>query len=96
MQWLLENKLLISSPSTSLDALYKNSPKNEEKGLETPLFTHEEIRGFSETLQMPQLETELDRAIWQVEDSQQKEKTNEATPNNNSTQEGASDKKKDQ
>lgn len=45
----------------------------QEKGEQDPtakervLLTHEQIRSFSDTLEIPSLETELDRALWQVE-----------------------------
>lgn len=65
---------MTSSPSPKLDELYTNRPKTEKQGLEMPLFTHSKIKEFSETLDIPELETELDRAIWQVETAQKKEK----------------------
>lgn len=93
VQWLIENKLLVSKPSESLDKLYTNSPKKEPEGFETPLFSHDEIRGFSETLDMPDLETELDRAVWQIETAQQKER--DAKKANEPKTEEKSDEKKD-
>lgn len=53
--------------------MYKNAPKQTPDGLEQPLLTHDEIRSFSEKLEMPQLETELDRVIWQIEQARGKE-----------------------
>ena len=44
------------------------------------LLTHEQIRSFSDTLEIPSLETELDRALWQVEqDLELKEKQKKET-----------------
>ncbi len=40
---------------------------------ERVLLTHEQIRSFSDTLAVPGLETELDRAVWQVEQDLEKE-----------------------
>ncbi|TQS32976.1 hypothetical protein Golomagni_06695, partial [Golovinomyces magnicellulatus] len=73
IQWLAQNNLLQNSPSSILDKLYMNAPKQTSDGLEQPLLSHKEIRNFSETLEMPQLETELDRAIWQIEQARDKE-----------------------
>ncbi|KAF5008363.1 hypothetical protein FDECE_5347 [Fusarium decemcellulare] len=71
IQWLLENKLLHSSPSKTLDQLYAlhAPPAEEPDNKERTLLTQKEVQTFSDTLNMPALEVELERAIWQVEQS---------------------------
>ncbi|KAF4977449.1 hypothetical protein FZEAL_6013 [Fusarium zealandicum] len=71
VQWLLENKLLLDSPSKTLDQLYAlhAPPAHEPDNKERTLLTQKEVQTFSESLNMPALEVELERAIWQVEQS---------------------------
>lgn len=66
IQWLVQNKLLTPAPSPILDELYEKAPAQTSEGVEQPLLSHDSIRSFSEKLCLPELETELDRAIWQV------------------------------
>ncbi|GJN66770.1 protein (fungal and plant) [Purpureocillium lilacinum] len=69
IQWLVENKLLQPSPSKILDKLYssKDPAAAEASGREELLLTQQQVRTFSEALDVPALEIELERAIWQVE-----------------------------
>ncbi|KAF4454504.1 hypothetical protein F53441_3008 [Fusarium austroafricanum] len=69
LQWLLENKLLRLAPSEKLDQLYAlhAPPAEEPDNKERTLLTQKEVQTFSDTLNMPALEVELERAIWQVE-----------------------------
>lgn len=71
LQWLVENKLVLPSPSVTLDQLYSRDallPKLDAPlGQESMLLTQEQVRSFSETLNVPELEIELERAIWQLE-----------------------------
>ncbi|KAF4950986.1 hypothetical protein FSARC_13024 [Fusarium sarcochroum] len=71
VQWLLEHKLLHPSPSEKLDQLYAlhAPPAEEPDNKERTLLTQKEVQTFSDTLDMPALEVELERAIWQVEHS---------------------------
>lgn len=71
LQWLIEKKLLQPTPSKTLDQLYAlHAPPAEElDNKEHTLLTQKEVQTFSETLNMPTLEVELERAIWQVEQS---------------------------
>lgn len=71
VQWLVENKLLAPSPSKTLDELYsKHMPKVQQPSeKEQMLLTQKEVQSFSEKLNIPELEIELERAIWQVEQS---------------------------
>lgn len=76
MQWLLANKLLVPSPSKALDLVYAQSPaaKNDDATVkEEILLTHTQIRRCTDTLEIPELETELDRAVWQIEEELKKE-----------------------
>lgn len=71
VQWLIENELLYSVPSKTLDDLYAlhAPPAEEPDNKERTLLTQKEVQTFSKTLDMPALEVELERAIWQVEQS---------------------------
>jgi hypothetical protein len=73
LQWLLEHKLLRSAPCEKLDQLYAlhAPPAEEPDNKERALLTQKEVQTFSETLDMPALEVELERAIWQVNHSVQ-------------------------
>ncbi|OPB38322.1 hypothetical protein A0O28_0014270 [Trichoderma guizhouense] len=86
VQWLLQNNLLHLAPSKELDQLYTKdgqAPADEPAGKEQMLITQKQIQDFSETLDLPAVEIELERAIWQVEralgkeDEQQTEKAPE-------------------
>ncbi|RSL39818.1 hypothetical protein CEP53_013785 [Fusarium sp. AF-6] len=71
VQWLLENDMLYSVPSKTLHDLYAlhAPPAEEPDNKERTLLTQKEVQTFSKTLDMPALEVELERAIWQVEQS---------------------------
>ncbi|KAJ3479725.1 hypothetical protein NLG97_g8248 [Lecanicillium saksenae] len=76
IQWLIENKLLVPSPSKALDLVYAQSPaiKNEAaEAKEEMLLTHSQIRTCTDALEVPELETELDRAVWQIEEEFKKD-----------------------
>ena len=82
VQWLVENKLLLPSPSKVLDQLYSKaapSPASELAHKEQLLLTQGQVRNFSETLDVPALEIELERAIWQVEKALQEEQSSRET-----------------
>ncbi|CAH0015416.1 unnamed protein product [Clonostachys rhizophaga] len=75
VQWLLENKLIKDKPSETLDHLYiKDGPTISDSldVKEQILLTQRQVRNFSDTLNIPELEVELERAIWQVEQALQK------------------------
>ncbi|TWU76610.1 hypothetical protein ED733_008142 [Metarhizium rileyi] len=70
--WLLEEKLLTPTPSSTLGKLYGQAPAlvaatAAPAGRERLLLTQEQVTSFSESLDIPALEIELERAIWQVE-----------------------------
>ncbi|KAK7418534.1 hypothetical protein QQX98_003878 [Neonectria punicea] len=71
IQWLLEQKLLQPSPSLILDQLYAThaATPEEPNNKEQTLLTQKEVQTFSSNLDIPALEIELERAIWQVEQS---------------------------
>ncbi|KAM0258119.1 hypothetical protein ACHAQJ_004025 [Trichoderma viride] len=82
IQWLLQNKLLQLSPSKALDQLYLKdgqAPIEEMSGKEQMLVTQKQIQDFSETLDLPAVEIELERAIWQVERALGKEEQQQQT-----------------
>lgn len=98
IQFLLQNKLLIHTPSPKLDEVYseqepplpstpetttmpgepKNKnptlPKNAQpEGGETMLLSQANGKIMTQALDLPQLEIELERAIWQVETAIEKQ-----------------------
>ncbi|KND88790.1 Uncharacterized protein C23H3.12c [Tolypocladium ophioglossoides CBS 100239] len=82
IQWLVENKLLLPSPSKILDQLYGKAAPSlaaEPAGREQLLLTQKQVRSFSETLDVPALEIELERAIWQVEKALQEDQPSKGT-----------------
>lgn len=72
IKWLVEKNLLQPTPSSTLDKLYSQSPKIVA-GKEQLLLTQQQVASFSESLDVPALEIELERAIWQVEQALHKE-----------------------
>lgn len=77
IQWLVEKKLLKPTPSSTLDKLYSQAPKIASPGKEQLLLTQKEVTSFSESLDIPALEIELERAIWQVEQAIHKDEVEE-------------------
>lgn len=72
VQWLIQNRLLSAAPSDKLDSLYpKGAPSIDDahKIQEKMLLTNKQAQVFSEALEMPALAIELERAVWQVEQS---------------------------
>ncbi|KAF4126652.1 Pfam:DUF2343 [Geosmithia morbida] len=70
IQWLVQNNLLIDSPSPQLDGLYPEKPPQHDDSPDAPetvLLKQDDVPSFSKTLDMPVLSVELERAIWQVE-----------------------------
>ncbi|GAB0138610.1 hypothetical protein EsDP_00006837 [Epichloe bromicola] len=81
IQWLVDKKLLRPTASAALDTLYSRAstlprtqahknPGPEPK--ELLLLTQAQVRTCSEKLDLPALEIELERAIWQVEQAIEK------------------------
>ncbi|KAG5945624.1 hypothetical protein E4U59_005491 [Claviceps monticola] len=89
IQFLVSKKLLRPTPSPVLDALYSqvgaqqkpqaptpsdtSSSSSSPTSQETLLLTQAQVRSLSEKLDVPALEIELERAIWQVEQAIGKE-----------------------
>ncbi|KAG8166565.1 hypothetical protein KVR01_002254 [Diaporthe batatas] len=98
IQFLLQNKLLIHTPSPKLDEVYSEQepplpstpettttpgePKNKNPTLpkdaqpedgETMLLSQSNGKIMTQALDLPQLEIELERAIWQVETAIEKQ-----------------------
>ena len=70
IQWLSKHRLLLEAPSETLDQLYdKDSPPIDDghEHKEEMLLTQDQVKNFSDTLEIPALGIELERAIWQVE-----------------------------
>lgn len=91
IQFLLEKKLLVFTPSQILDQFYssqdpplpstpestaepgepKNTspqlPEDDQPGGEVMLLSQANGKKMTQALEMPQLEVELERALWQVE-----------------------------
>ncbi|KAH7328296.1 mitochondrial K+-H+ exchange-related-domain-containing protein [Stachybotrys elegans] len=77
IRWLLDNNLVLQSPSKSLDAAYTNKSsvaELETDGPERMLITEKHIPGLARQLDIPALHIELERAVWQVEQSLKKDK----------------------
>lgn len=71
IQWLVENKLVMPSPSKDLDRLYAGgnaqSTVEEVDGKEHTLLSQKHVPVLAETVDIPALQIEMERAIWQVE-----------------------------
>ena len=81
IQFLLNNSLLQLAPSKTLDEIYRppklpldgqDADKEPDEHThdgepEVMLMSHERRKDVSEKLDLPELEAELDRAVWQVE-----------------------------
>ncbi|KAM3505786.1 hypothetical protein MY11210_007825 [Beauveria gryllotalpidicola] len=76
VRWLVEKKLLVPLPSKALDLVYAQSPAaaniKDPEAKEEILLTHTQIRTCTDVLGIPELETELDRAVWQIEEELKK------------------------
>lgn len=82
IQWLIKNRLLQESPSEQLDKLYENNkPLTEDTKdeKEQMLLTQDQVQRFSDTLEIPALTVEMERAIWQVETKLKEEETKSGT-----------------
>lgn len=80
LEFLLENKLLTAKPSKVLDELYATGKRSFDAGSfassgesldsnqEEKMVLHKsDGKRISEALGIPELDLELDRAVWQVE-----------------------------
>lgn len=75
INWLVKKKLIAPRPSPLLDQIYmdgkllKTAPGNEngDEGPERMLLSHEQAKTMAKALGIHHLETELERAVWQVE-----------------------------
>ena len=80
----MERKLLVPTPSAILDKLYSRngspSPAADPAVKEQMLLTQDQVRSVSKTLNIPALEIELERAIWQVEQALQKAEKEKSQP----------------
>lgn len=103
IQFLVENKLLVPSPSKALDLVYAQSPaalNKEKSGKEEILLTETQIESCTEALGVPELDPELDRAVWQIEEEFKKEEEKKqaaagASPNPQSKQDSEPSSTKD-
>ncbi|UKZ73861.1 hypothetical protein TrVFT333_001514 [Trichoderma virens FT-333] len=97
IQWLLQHNLLHLAPSKELDQLYTKdgqAPADEPGGKEQMLITQKQIQDFSETLDLPAVEIELERAIWQVERALGKEQEQEQEQQTEKTEKTSEEKDK--
>ena len=80
LEFLLENKLITPKPSKLLDELYATGKRSSDAGSlssstesldskqEEKMVLHKsDGKRISEALGIPELDIELDRAVWQVE-----------------------------
>lgn len=79
VQWLIRNKLVQPSPSETLDLLYsKDTPYDDTPGAKQQmLLTEKQAQDFSQTLEIPALGIELERAVYQVEEALKREADSE-------------------
>jgi hypothetical protein len=85
VEFLLDKKLITSQPSKILDELYSSGkkhfdigstpdPKDPKAPAETMVLHKLDGKKIAEVLEIPELDIELDRAVWQVEKALQAEK----------------------
>jgi len=77
IQFLLDNKLIIPKPSKILDELYSSgntpfdsvstSTKYSTADADSMILHKSDGKRIAQALEMPELDIELDRAVWQVE-----------------------------
>ena len=80
IEFLLDKKLITPQPSKILDELYTSRKRPFDTGSVTSTTSHDSTAGtdamvlhksdgkrIAQALEMPQLDIELDRAVWQVE-----------------------------
>ena len=80
IEFLLDKKLITPRPSKILDELYTSGKRPFDTGSVTRTISHDSTTGtdtmvlhksdgkrIAQALEMPQLDIELDRAVWQVE-----------------------------
>ena len=82
VQWLVENKLVQIAPSEELDKLYENPTRDEfadgKEDKEKMLIKYADAPKISRALEIPELELELERAVWQVETALEKQEKESA------------------
>ncbi|KAI0396295.1 mitochondrial K+-H+ exchange-related-domain-containing protein [Xylariaceae sp. FL0594] len=107
LQWLLSNKFYTLSPAEKMDVIYHQQPPvlqsagektdghdpdaSHPRDPERMLLTQSSGRKLAEALDIPELEVELERAIWQVETAIGKQRAEPKA----SALESESEKKKD-
>ena len=101
IQWLVQNRLLLEAPSESLDKVYGKDAQSiieSDSGKEKMLITQKQVQDISDTLDIPALGIELERAIWQVENAIKEKEAQEGKAKDATTksQEASKDEKKDQ
>lgn len=99
IQWLIKNRLLQETPSEQLDKLYEDGGhliEEAEDGKEQMLLTQAQVQRVSDTLEIPALTVELERAIWQVENKLKKEEVQAQEAAKSRVEEVKDDEKKDQ
>lgn len=99
IQWLIKNRLLQETPSEQLDKLYEDGGhliEEAEDGKEQMLLTQAQVQRVSDTLEIPALTVELERAIWQVENKLKKEEVQAQEAAKSRVEEVKNDEKRDQ
>lgn len=97
VKWLIDKQLLQTAPSSALDKLYGGSSHLYDAKTETMLLRQDQVKQFTETLGIPALTVELERAIWQVEtDIRKKEEEASKAQAATRIEEVKEDKNKDQ
>lgn len=99
IQWLIKNRLLQETPSEQLDKLYDDSVpaiEDSKDGKEQMLLTEDQVQRVSDTLEIPALTVELERAIWQVKNKLKEEETKAQSASKSDKDEAKAHDKKDQ
>lgn len=99
IQWLIKNRLLQETPSEQLDKLYDDggpSIENTKEDKEQMLLTEDQVQRFSDTLEIPALTVELERAIWQVKNKLKEEESKSQAASRSEKEEPKAHDKKDQ
>ncbi|KAI9171085.1 protein (fungal and plant) [Paramyrothecium foliicola] len=98
VQWLVENKLIAPSPSTELNQLYvRDSPAQEEvAGKEQLLLRQDDVQTLARTVDIPALQIEMERAIWQVEKALTADGKASGEPGQTKSSSSVDNKEKDQ
>lgn len=76
IQWLIKNRLILEAPSETLDGLYSRDGAlqiEEKPEKERLLITQNKGEQIATALDLPALNIEMERAVWQVNEKLRKD-----------------------